>query len=62
MWSTSLSFSVCLFYLFFCQILKLGPIASFLRKTMDPPADKAIELAITHLVDLVRGYSDEKEK
>uniref|UniRef100_A0A9J7X9K5 ATP-dependent DNA/RNA helicase DHX36 n=1 Tax=Cyprinus carpio carpio TaxID=630221 RepID=A0A9J7X9K5_CYPCA len=34
------------------QILKLGPIASFLRKTMDPPADKAIELAITHLVDL----------
>uniref|UniRef100_A0A8C1B4S4 RNA helicase n=1 Tax=Cyprinus carpio carpio TaxID=630221 RepID=A0A8C1B4S4_CYPCA len=34
------------------KILKLGPIASFLRKTMDPPADKAIELAITHLVDL----------
>lgn len=34
------------------KILKLGPIASFLRKTMDPPSDKAIELAITHLVDL----------
>ncbi|XP_048066763.1 ATP-dependent DNA/RNA helicase DHX36 isoform X2 [Megalobrama amblycephala] len=34
------------------KILKLGPIACFLRKTMDPPSDKAIELAITHLVDL----------
>ncbi|XP_067275989.1 ATP-dependent DNA/RNA helicase DHX36 [Pseudorasbora parva] len=34
------------------KILKLGSIACFLRKTMDPPSDKAIELAITHLVDL----------
>ncbi|XP_051512420.1 ATP-dependent DNA/RNA helicase DHX36-like [Myxocyprinus asiaticus] len=34
------------------KILKLGSIASFLRKTLDPPSDKAIELAITHLMDL----------
>ncbi|XP_060734335.1 ATP-dependent DNA/RNA helicase DHX36 [Tachysurus vachellii] len=34
------------------KILKLGPIASFLRKTLDPPSDRAIELAITHLMDL----------
>uniref|UniRef100_A0A4W4FLM5 RNA helicase n=1 Tax=Electrophorus electricus TaxID=8005 RepID=A0A4W4FLM5_ELEEL len=34
------------------KILKLGPIASFLRKTLDPPSEKAIELAITHLKDL----------
>uniref|UniRef100_A0AAR2LJA2 ATP-dependent DNA/RNA helicase DHX36 n=1 Tax=Pygocentrus nattereri TaxID=42514 RepID=A0AAR2LJA2_PYGNA len=34
------------------KILKLGPIASFLRKSLDPPSDRAIELAITHLMDL----------
>lgn len=34
------------------KILKLGPIASFLRKALDPPSDRAIELAITHLMDL----------
>ncbi|XP_077104242.1 ATP-dependent DNA/RNA helicase DHX36 isoform X2 [Siphateles boraxobius] len=34
------------------KILRLGPIACFLRTTLDPPSDKAIELAITHLVDL----------
>ncbi|XP_056334421.1 ATP-dependent DNA/RNA helicase DHX36 isoform X2 [Danio aesculapii] len=34
------------------KVLKLGPIATFLQKTMDPPSDRAIELAITHLVDL----------
>ncbi|KAF7698822.1 hypothetical protein HF521_003564 [Silurus meridionalis] len=34
------------------KILKLGSIASFLRKTLDPPSDKAIELAVTHLMDL----------
>ncbi|KAF5894422.1 ATP-dependent RNA helicase DHX36, partial [Clarias magur] len=34
------------------KILKLGAIASFLRKTLDPPSDRAIELAITHLMDL----------
>ncbi|XP_076851120.1 ATP-dependent DNA/RNA helicase DHX36 [Brachyhypopomus gauderio] len=34
------------------KILKLGLIASFLRKTLDPPSDRAIELAVTHLKDL----------
>ncbi|TRZ01981.1 hypothetical protein DNTS_024156 [Danionella cerebrum] len=34
------------------QVLKLGPIASFLQKTLDPPSEKTIELAIEHLVDL----------
>ncbi|XP_063061354.1 ATP-dependent DNA/RNA helicase DHX36 [Engraulis encrasicolus] len=34
------------------KILKLGSIASFLHKALDPPSDKAIELAITHLMDL----------
>ncbi|KAM9481624.1 ATP-dependent DNA/RNA helicase DHX36 [Clarias gariepinus] len=34
------------------KILKLGAIASFLKKTLDPPSDRAIELAITHLMDL----------
>lgn len=34
------------------KVLKLGPIATFLQKTMDPPSDRAIELAIRHLVDL----------
>ncbi|XP_072551465.1 ATP-dependent DNA/RNA helicase DHX36 [Salminus brasiliensis] len=34
------------------KILKLGPIASFLKNALDPPSDRAIELAITHLMDL----------
>ncbi|KAG9273415.1 ATP-dependent RNA helicase DHX36 [Astyanax mexicanus] len=34
------------------KFLKLGPIASFLKKALDPPSDRAIELAITHLMDL----------
>ncbi|KAL2095688.1 hypothetical protein ACEWY4_007836 [Coilia grayii] len=34
------------------KILKLGSIASFLRKALDPPSEKAIQLAITHLIDL----------
>ncbi|KAG5269044.1 hypothetical protein AALO_G00197670 [Alosa alosa] len=34
------------------KILKLGSIASFLHKALDPPSEKAIELAITHLMDL----------
>ncbi|XP_051580749.1 ATP-dependent DNA/RNA helicase DHX36-like isoform X1 [Myxocyprinus asiaticus] len=34
------------------KILKLGSIASFFRKNLDPPSEKAIELAITHLMDL----------
>ncbi|XP_005159264.3 ATP-dependent DNA/RNA helicase DHX36 isoform X1 [Danio rerio] len=42
------------------KVLKLGPIATFLQKTMDPPSDRAIELAITHLVDLNALDRDEK--
>uniref|UniRef100_A0A6Q2YW51 ATP-dependent DNA/RNA helicase DHX36 n=1 Tax=Esox lucius TaxID=8010 RepID=A0A6Q2YW51_ESOLU len=34
------------------KILKLGPIAEFLRKALDPPTEEAITLAITHLMDL----------
>ncbi|XP_062860390.1 ATP-dependent DNA/RNA helicase DHX36 [Trichomycterus rosablanca] len=34
------------------KILKLGRIASFLKSTLDPPSDRAVELAITHLIDL----------
>lgn len=34
------------------KILKLGSIAVFLRKALDPPSEKAIQLAITHLIDL----------
>lgn len=34
------------------KILKLGPIAVFLRRCVDPPSERAIELAVTHLIDL----------
>uniref|UniRef100_A0A667YSW1 ATP-dependent DNA/RNA helicase DHX36 n=1 Tax=Myripristis murdjan TaxID=586833 RepID=A0A667YSW1_9TELE len=34
------------------KILKLGPIAGFLRKALDPPTEKAVSLAIKHLIDL----------
>nr|XP_055030353.1 ATP-dependent DNA/RNA helicase DHX36 [Misgurnus anguillicaudatus] len=34
------------------KILKLGSIASFLHKCLDPPSDTAIDLAITHLIEL----------
>ncbi|XP_005996531.1 ATP-dependent DNA/RNA helicase DHX36 [Latimeria chalumnae] len=34
------------------KILKLGKIGSFLKKVMEPPAEKATELAITHLIEL----------
>ncbi|KAL0973520.1 hypothetical protein UPYG_G00205200 [Umbra pygmaea] len=34
------------------KILKLGPIAEFLRKALDPPTEEAVSLAITHLMDL----------
>ncbi|XP_030622208.1 ATP-dependent DNA/RNA helicase DHX36 [Chanos chanos] len=34
------------------KILKLGSISLFLRKALDPPSDKAVELAISHLMDL----------
>ncbi|XP_066541887.1 ATP-dependent DNA/RNA helicase DHX36 [Hoplias malabaricus] len=42
------------------KILKLGPIASFLRKALDPPSNRAIELAITHLMDLNALDHDEE--
>ncbi|MFT7803156.1 ATP-dependent RNA helicase DHX36 [Arapaima gigas] len=34
------------------KILKLGRIALFLQKAMDPPSERAVQLAITHLMDL----------
>uniref|UniRef100_UPI003AAF43CF ATP-dependent DNA/RNA helicase DHX36 isoform X1 n=1 Tax=Centroberyx gerrardi TaxID=166262 RepID=UPI003AAF43CF len=34
------------------KILKLGAIAGFLRKALDPPTEKAVSLAIKHLIDL----------
>ncbi|KAM4627484.1 LOW QUALITY PROTEIN: ATP-dependent DNA/RNA helicase DHX36 [Polymixia lowei] len=34
------------------KILKLGSIAEFLRKALDPPTEKAVGLAIKHLIDL----------
>lgn len=37
------------------QILKLGSIAQFLEKALDPPTEKAISLAIKNLIDLVRA-------
>lgn len=37
------------------QILKLGSIARFLGKALDPPTEKAVSLAIKNLVDLVRA-------
>lgn len=36
------------------QILKLGSIARFLEKALDPPSEKAVSLAIKNLIDLVR--------
>lgn len=39
---------------FAVQILKLGPIAQFLAKALDPPTEKAVNLAIKNLTDLVR--------
>ncbi|KAM6961464.1 ATP-dependent DNA/RNA helicase DHX36 [Aplochiton taeniatus] len=34
------------------KILKLGAIAEFLRKALDPPTEEAMELAVKHLKDL----------
>ncbi|XP_034024153.1 ATP-dependent DNA/RNA helicase DHX36 [Thalassophryne amazonica] len=34
------------------KILKLGPIAEFLQKTLDPPTERAVNLAIKNLKDL----------
>uniref|UniRef100_A0A7N6BD27 ATP-dependent DNA/RNA helicase DHX36 n=1 Tax=Anabas testudineus TaxID=64144 RepID=A0A7N6BD27_ANATE len=34
------------------KILKLGSIARFLEKALDPPTDKAVNLAIKNLIDL----------
>ncbi|XP_066565587.1 ATP-dependent DNA/RNA helicase DHX36 [Amia ocellicauda] len=34
------------------KILKLGRIASFLRKALDPPSESAVQLAVTHLIEL----------
>lgn len=39
------------------QILKLGSIARFLEKALDPPSEKAVSLAIKNLTDLVRVRS-----
>lgn len=36
------------------QILKLGSIAQFLEKALDPPTEKAVSLAIKNLKDAVR--------
>lgn len=35
------------------QILKLGSIARFLEKALDPPTEKGVSLAIKNLTDLV---------
>ncbi|KAG7470975.1 hypothetical protein MATL_G00119570 [Megalops atlanticus] len=42
------------------KILKLGRIASFLSKAMDPPSEQAVQLAITHLMDLNALDRDEE--
>ncbi|XP_006637568.1 ATP-dependent DNA/RNA helicase DHX36 [Lepisosteus oculatus] len=42
------------------KILKLGRIASFLRKTLDPPSEQTVQLAITHLMDLNALDKDEE--
>uniref|UniRef100_A0A8C6SL43 ATP-dependent DNA/RNA helicase DHX36 n=1 Tax=Neogobius melanostomus TaxID=47308 RepID=A0A8C6SL43_9GOBI len=34
------------------KILKLGPIAGFLQRALDPPSEKAVNLAIKNLTDL----------
>lgn len=34
------------------KILKLGPIARFLQRALDPPSEKAVNLAIKNLTDL----------
>lgn len=34
------------------KILKLGPIARFLQRALDPPSEKAVNLAIRNLTDL----------
>ncbi|XP_056139059.1 ATP-dependent DNA/RNA helicase DHX36 [Lampris incognitus] len=34
------------------KVLKLGQIAEFLRKALDPPTEKAVGLAIQHLINL----------
>lgn len=44
------------FLFFFFQILKLGGIAYFLSKLMDPPSRDAVMLAINHLMELVKYY------
>ncbi|XP_056622648.1 ATP-dependent DNA/RNA helicase DHX36 [Triplophysa dalaica] len=42
------------------KILKLGPIAVFLQRCVDPPSERAIELAITHLIDLNALHRNEE--
>lgn len=53
------SFSSCCRPLlwFFFQILRLGGIAYFLSKLMDPPSRDAVMLAINHLMELVKCWS-----
>lgn len=41
----------------FFQILRLGGIAYFLSKLMDPPSRDAVMLAINHLMELVKCWS-----
>lgn len=40
----------------FFQILKLGGIANFLMKLMDPPSRDAVLLSIKHLKELVSFF------
>lgn len=46
-------YDICLIIFVFLQILRLGGIAYFLSRLMDPPSDEAVSLSIKHLMELV---------
>lgn len=48
-----MSVYICLIMFVFPQILRLGGIAYFLSRLMDPPSDEAVSLSIKHLMELV---------
>lgn len=46
----------CLIIFFSPQILRLGGIAHFLSRLMDPPSNEAVLLSIKHLMELVNFF------
>lgn len=46
-------YDICLIIFVSPQILRLGGIAYFLSRLMDPPSNEAVLLSIKHLMELV---------